>query len=79
MAEKAGIPVQGSPGVYRRLSAANTAATNNHVQRVQNHAARRGSIVPDLLAVKMAEAGCASTSWPNLKEDYELGEVIGEC
>ncbi|EEC16682.1 phosphoenolpyruvate carboxylase kinase, putative, partial [Ixodes scapularis] len=77
VAEKAGIPVQGSPGVYRRLSAANTAATNNHVQRVQNHAARRGSIVPDLLAVKMAEAGCASTSWPNLKEDYELGEVIG--
>ncbi|CAN7997676.1 unnamed protein product, partial [Ixodes hexagonus] len=80
VAEKAGIPVQGSPGVYRRLSAANTAnaaAANNHVQRVRDHAARRGSIVPDLLAVKMAEAGCASTSWPNLKEDYELGEVIG--
>ncbi|XP_075538418.1 oxidative stress responsive kinase frayed isoform X12 [Dermacentor variabilis] len=25
----------------------------------------------------MAEAGCTSSSWPNLKEDYELGEVIG--
>lgn len=77
VAEKAGIPVQGSPGVYRRLSAANALAANNHVQRVRDQAARRGSIVPDLLAVKMAEAGCTSSSWPNLKEDYELGEVIG--
>ncbi|XP_077513810.1 oxidative stress responsive kinase frayed isoform X13 [Amblyomma americanum] len=25
----------------------------------------------------MAEAGCTSSSWPNLKENYELGEVIG--
>ncbi|XP_077554818.1 oxidative stress responsive kinase frayed isoform X1 [Haemaphysalis longicornis] len=77
VAEKAGIPIQGSPGVYRRRESAATALSNNHVQRVRDQAARRGSIVPDLLAVKMAEAGCTSSSWPNLKEDYELGEVIG--
>ncbi|XP_075538417.1 oxidative stress responsive kinase frayed isoform X11 [Dermacentor variabilis] len=77
VAEKAGIPIQGSPGVYRRRESAAIALSNNHVQRVRDQAARRGSIVPDLLAVKMAEAGCTSSSWPNLKEDYELGEVIG--
>lgn len=77
MAEKAGIPIQGSPGVYRRRESAAIALSNNHVQRVRDQAARRGSIVPDLLAVKMAEAGCTSSSWPNLKENYELGEVIG--
>ncbi|XP_077513806.1 oxidative stress responsive kinase frayed isoform X9 [Amblyomma americanum] len=77
VAEKAGIPIQGSPGVYRRRESAAIALSNNHVQRVRDQAARRGSIVPDLLAVKMAEAGCTSSSWPNLKENYELGEVIG--
>ncbi|XP_064456539.1 serine/threonine-protein kinase OSR1-like isoform X3 [Ornithodoros turicata] len=81
VAEKAGIPVQGSPGVYRRLSAANTATatapSNNYVKNVRPNPARRCSIVPDLLAVKMAETGCTSSTWPNIKEEYELGEVIG--
>ncbi|XP_035221816.1 serine/threonine-protein kinase OSR1-like isoform X2 [Stegodyphus dumicola] len=67
-AEKAGILFPGSPGTYRKISATNQL----------NNAKPRRITAGNMLANKMAEVGVASVgSWPNDKDSYELGEVIG--
>lgn len=68
IAEKAGIFLPGSPGTYRKISA--TAQLTN----VKN----RRITVGNMLAEKMAEVSTTAIgSWPNDKDSYELGEVIG--
>lgn len=68
IAEKAGIFLPGSPGTYRKISA--TAQLTN----VKNRRITAGN----MLAEKMAEVSTPTIgSWPNDKDSYELGEVIG--
>lgn len=68
IAEKAGIFLPGSPGTYRKISA--TAQLTN----VKNRRITAGN----MLAEKMAEVSTPSIGcWPNDKDSYELGEVIG--
>lgn len=68
LAEKAGIFLPGSPGTYRKISA--TAQLVN--------AKNRRITVGNMLADKMAEVNVATAgTWPNDKDSYELGEVIG--
>lgn len=68
LAEKAGIFLPGSPGTYRKISA--TAQLTN--------ARNRRITAGNMLAEKMAEVGTTTIgSWPNDKDSYELGEVIG--
>lgn len=79
-----------SPGTYRRISATKEllrdeaqAVRFRHQHsheadpRVERMSATRRSCA-QILAAKMAEVPLNScNAWPNTKDDYELGEVIG--
>ncbi|GFR20180.1 hypothetical protein TNCT_508631 [Trichonephila clavata] len=70
-AERAGIFLPGSPGTYRKISA--TAQLQN--QQTSKH---RRKETGNVLANKMAEVTeVVPSTWPNDKDSYELGEVIG--
>ncbi|GFW50522.1 hypothetical protein TNCV_2888251 [Trichonephila clavipes] len=70
-AERAGIFLPGSPGTYRKISA--TAQLQN--QQTSKH---RRKETGNVLANKMAEVTeVIPSTWPNDKDSYELGEVIG--
>ncbi|GIY79421.1 hypothetical protein CEXT_738951 [Caerostris extrusa] len=70
-AERAGIFLPGSPGTYRKISA--TAQLQN-----QQTAKHRRTTAGNVLSDKMAEVSeAAPSTWPNDKDSYELGEVIG--
>ncbi|XP_042908910.1 serine/threonine-protein kinase OSR1 isoform X2 [Parasteatoda tepidariorum] len=67
-AEKAGIFLPGSPGTYRKISAT-AQLTNAKPKKVT---------AGNALANKMADVTeVAVSTWPNDKDSYELGEVIG--
>lgn len=70
-AERAGIFLPGSPGTYRKISA--TAQLQNQ-QTTKSKRTTSGNV----LSNKMAEVTeVAPLVWPNDKDSYELGEVIG--
>ncbi|CAL1274707.1 unnamed protein product [Larinioides sclopetarius] len=70
-AERAGIFLPGSPGTYRKISA--TAQLQNQ-QTTKSKRTTSGNV----LSNKMAEVSeVAPLVWPNDKDSYELGEVIG--
>lgn len=75
---KSSLPNQGSPGVYRRISATAHVLQESTAAVRDKMTARRS--LSDSIATKMAEiVGTLATTggWPNVKDDYELGEVIG--
>ncbi|XP_055951171.1 serine/threonine-protein kinase OSR1-like isoform X2 [Argiope bruennichi] len=70
-AERAGIFLPGSPGTYRKISA--TAQLQNQ-QTTKSKRPTSGNV----LSNKMAEVSeVVPLVWPNDKDSYELGEVIG--
>ncbi|GFS71770.1 hypothetical protein NPIL_267601 [Nephila pilipes] len=70
-AERAGIFLPGSPGTYRKISA--TAQLQS--QQTSKHRRKEAG---NVLANKMAEVTeVVPSTWPNDKDSYELGEVIG--
>lgn len=67
--EKAGIFVPPSPGTYRKISA---------TAHLHDRSRNRRSLTGNTLASKMAEGNHGVIGgWPNDKDSYELGEVIG--
>lgn len=81
-AERVGFIIPGSPGKYRKISASTQlTTTTTSSTTIINRTQQTPSGITTDATEEMADVVAPSVAvggWPNNKDAYELGEVIGE-